>query len=363
MQTVAIRSFETQIAAHTVTVYELRCASGFSVQLMNWGASVLDIRMPDKTGQIESIVLGFADHQDYAHNPSYLGATIGRTAGRIARGRYPLNGVVQQLPLTQGAHVLHGGSNAMSHQLWQHRAQQLSDGRAQVVFSLLSSAGENGYAGNLAIELTYTLDQAQHLTLHYRATTDAPTLCNLTHHSYFNLSGNLRDMNMDTVHAHQLHIHADAVCAMSDELLVNGDEWAVVGSDFDYRQPRAVADILNSADPRITQARGVDHYFIFDRMEAGRAQVMLCEPNSGRRLRVYTDQPCAVLYAHNYAAGERLRGGAVGQPYDALCIETQLCPHRAKSNGDHPARLLPDEEYRHECVYAFDVMNSNGELK
>ena len=166
MQTVAIRSFETQIAAHTVTVYELRCASGFSVQLMNWGASVLDIRMPDKTGQIESIVLGFADHQDYAHNPSYLGATIGRTAGRIARGRYPLNGVVQQLPLTQGAHVLHGGSNAMSHQLWQHRAQQLPDGRAQVVFSLLSSAGENGYAGNLAIELTYTLDHAQRLTLH-----------------------------------------------------------------------------------------------------------------------------------------------------------------------------------------------------
>ena len=260
MQTVAIRSFETQIAAHTVTVYELRCASGFSVQLMNWGASVLDIRMPDKTGQIESIVLGFADHQDYAHNPSYLGATIGRTAGRIARGRYPLNGVVQQLPLTQGAHVLHGGSNAMSHQLWQHRAQQLPDGRAQVVFSLLSSAGENGYAGNLAIELTYTLDHAQRLTLHYRAMTDAPTLCNLTHHSYFNLSGNARD----TVHAHQLHIHADAVCAMSDELLVNGDEWMVTDSDFDYRRSRAVADILNSADPRITQARGVDHYFIFD---------------------------------------------------------------------------------------------------
>ena len=189
--------------------------------------------------------------------------------------------------------------------------------------------------------------------------TDAPTLCTLTHHSYFNLSGNARD----TVHAHQLHIHADAVCAMSDELLVNGDEWMVAGSDFDYRQPRAVADILNSADPRITQARGVDHYFIFDRVEEARAQVTLCEPNSGRRLRVYTDQPCAVLYAHNYAAGERLRGGAVGRPYDALCIETQLCPHRAKSNGDHPARLLPDEEYRHECVYAFDVMNSNGELK
>ena len=247
----------------------------------------------------------------------------------------------------------------MSHQLWQHRAQQLADGCAQVVFSLVSPAGENGYAGNLVIELTYTLDQAQHLTLHYRAMTDAPTLCNLTHHSYFNLSGNARD----TVHAHQLHIHADAVCAMSDELLVNGDEWMVTDSDFDYRRSRAVADILNSADPRITQARGVDHYFIFDRVEEARAQVTLCEPNSGRRLRVYTDQPCAVLYAHNYAAGERLRGGAVGQPYDALCIETQLCPHRAKSNGDHPARLLPDEEYRHECVYAFDVMNSNGKLK
>ena len=355
MQMVAIQSFETQIAAHAVTVYELRCASGFAVQLMNWGASVRDIHMPDRAGQIDSIVLGFADDNDYAHNPPYLGATIGRTAGRIAHGRYQLNGAVQQLPLSNGAHVLHGGTHAMSHQLWQHRAQHLPDGCAQVIFSMLSPAGENGYAGNLAIELRYTLDQAQNLTLHYRATNDVPTLCNLTHHSYFNLSGNVRD----TVHAHQLQIHADTVCAMSDELLVNGDEWAVAGSDFDYRQPRVLADILNSADPRITRARGVDHYFVFNNVDAGRAQVTLCEPSSGRRLRVYTDQPCAVLYAHNYADGERLRAGVVGQPYDALCVETQLCPHKAKSNGDHPARLLPHEEYHHECVYAFDVMNSN----
>ncbi len=354
MQTVVIQSFETQIATQAVTVHELRCASGFSVQLMNWGASVLDIRMPDRTGAVESVVLGFADHSDYAHNPPYLGATIGRTAGRIAHGRYQLKERMHALPLTQGAHVLHGGTGAMSHQLWQHRAQNLPDGRAQVVFSMVSAAGENGYAGNLAIELTYTLDQTQNLTLDYRATTDAPTLCNLTHHSYFNLSGNVRD----TVHTHQLQIYANAVCAMSDELLVNGDEWAVAGSDFDYRQLRPLADILNSTDPRITQARGVDHYFIFERADAERVQVTLYEPNSGRRLRVYTDQSCAVLYAHNYADGERLRGGVLGQPYDALCVETQVCPHRAQSNGDHPARLLPDEEYRQTCVYAFDVANS-----
>ena len=353
MQMVAIQFFETQIAAHAVTVYELRCASGFVVQLMNWGASVLDIHMPDQTGQIDSVVLGFADDNDYAHNPPYFGATIGRTAGRIAHGRYQLNGVAQQLPLSNGIHVLHGGACALSHQLWQHRAQSLPDGRAQVTFSMVSPAGENGYAGNLAIELTYTLDQAQKLTLAYRASTDAPTLCNLTHHSYFNLSGNVRD----TVHAHQLQIDADAVCAMSDELLVNGDEWMVSGNDFDYRQPRVLADMLNSTDPHITRARGVDHYFIFNCVDTERAQVTLCEPISGRRLRVYTDQPCAVLYAHNYADGERLRGGAVGQPYDGLCIETQLCPHRMKSNGDHPARLLPDEFYQHQCTYVFDVMN------
>ena len=357
MQKVELISFATQIGTHSAVVYELRCASGFSVQLTNWGASVLDIRMPDRAGVVETVVLGFADMHDYAANIPYLGATIGRTAGRIAHGRYQLNGQMQQLPLSRGAHVLHGGAHAVSHQLWQHEAQHLPDGSAQVVFRTISPAGENGYAGHLSMELRYTLDSAQNLKLSYRATSDAPTLCNLTHHSYFNLSGNVRD----TVHTHQLQVHADAVCAMNEELLVNGDEWPVVQSDFDYRQPHAVGDILNSVDPRITQARGVDHYFIFDRVDMARAQATLYEPNSGRRMQVYTDQPCAVLYAHNYSDAERLRDGVVGRSYDALCIETQMCPHRPQSNGDHPARLLSEEQYQHECVYAFDVLNQNEE--
>ena len=353
MQAVELTSLTTRIGEHSASVYELRCASGFSVQLTNWGASVFDIRMPDRTGVVESVVLGFADVNDYVDNVPYLGATIGRTAGRIAHGRYSLNGQMQQLPLSHGVHVLHGGTQAMSHQLWQHRSEVLSDGSARVTFTYHSADGENGYPGNLSVTVAYTLDAAQRLRIAYRARTDAPTLCNLTHHSYFNLSGNARD----TVHAHQLQIHANAVCAMNEELLVNGDEWPVAQSDFDYRQSRALADILNSTDPRIAQARGVDHYFIFDRMDSDRAQATLYELNSGRRVRVYTDQPCAVLYAHNYSDGERLRGGIIGRSYDALCIETQLCPHRPKSNGDHPARLLPEEEYRHECVYAFDVLN------
>ena len=353
MATVGINTFVMHIGQHEVTVYELTCTTGFQVQLMNWGAGVLDIRMPDRNGVVESVVLGFADMNDYAENIPYLGATIGRTAGRIAHGRYRLNGAEQQLPPSHGAHVLHGGMQAISQQPWHHEAQNLADGRAQVVFRTVSSAGENGYTGNLSIELCYTLDQAQNLTLSYRARTDAPTLCNLTHHSYFNLSGHVRA----TVHAHQLQIHADAVCAMNDELLVNGEEWPVAQSDFDYRVPRPLADILNSTDPRITQAGGVDHYFVLDAIDVNRVQASVYDPMSGRRLRVYTDQACAVLYAHNYSESERLRGGVIGRSHDALCIETQMCPHRPKANGDHPARLLPDETYHHECVYAFDCMD------
>ena len=353
MQAVELTSLVTQVGEHRATLYELRCASGFSVQLTNWGASVLDIRMPDRAGVLESVVLGFADMDDYVDNIPYFGATIGRTAGRIAHGRYSINGKMQQLPLSQGVHILHGGAQAMSHQLWQHCGEVLSDGSACVTFTYHSADGENGYPGNLTVTVAYTLDASQRLHIAYRARTDAPTLCNLTHHSYFNLSGNVRD----TVHAHQLQVHADAVCAMSEELLVNGDEWPVGQSDFDYRQPHAVGEILNSVDPRITQARGVDHYFIFDRVDTERARVSLYEPISGRRMQVFTDQPCAVLYAHNYAEGERLRGGVIGRSHDALCIETQLCPHRPKSNGDYPARLLPEEEYQHECVYVFDVLN------
>lgn len=351
---VAIDSFQTSIGENPVTVYELRCASGFCVQLMNWGASVLDIRMPNRTGIVESVVLGFEDIQDYQSSPAYFGATIGRTAGRIAHGRYQLNGQVHQLPLSNGAHVLHGGQKSMSHQLWQHRAQCLEDGSVRVTFSLCSPDGENGYPGNLAIEVSYTLDEAQHLQIHYRAKTDTNTLCNLTNHSYFNLSGDAHD----TVHEHVLQIQADEVCAMDEALLVSGDTWSVAQTDFDYRKKRILSDILDSADPRITQARGVDHYFVFNSNEVSKPQVTLVEPHSGRRLRVYTDQPCAVLYAHNYADDEHLRDGVEGRPHDALCIETQACPHISKPNGDHPARLLTDEVYQHTCMFAFDVINA-----
>ena len=353
MATVGINTFVMHIGQHEVTVYELTCTSGFQVQLMNWGAGVLDIRMPDRSGQIESVILGFADVNDYVDNLPYLGATIGRTAGRIAFGRYQLNGQMHQLPTTQGEHVLHGGLHAMSHQLWQHRAEALDDGRAQVIFTLQSPAGENGYSGTLSVEVRYTLDDAQRLQIDYSATTDAPTLCNLTHHSYFNLSGNAqRD-----VQQHQLQVHANQVCSMNEQLLVDGGTWAVDGSDFDCRQPKLLSEIVNSQDPRIELARGLDHYFVFEQADKTQTQATLFDPESGRRLRVKTDQPCTVLYTHNYPGVEHFRGGVIGRQYDSLCIETQKCPHQTCENGDHPARLLPSEQYRHSCTYAFDVAN------
>lgn len=358
MNIVDVRAFTTMVGGQVVNCFELIAPSGFMVRLCEWGASVLDIQMPDRDGRIESVVLGLPEVADYADNPSYFGTTIGRTAGRIAKGRYALNGHPHQLPNTQpnaGGHVLHGGAGALSHRAWRWRVMRLDDGSAQVIFSIVSSDGDNGYVGELSVEVAYTLNLQQQLTLDYRANTNVPTLCNLTHHSYFNLSGN-RKRRID---GHLLQIDADAVCAMDERLLVNGDEWQVAGSDFDYRLAHPLADALNSSDYRLRAVGGLDHYFLLNHSEdfaPDTVQATLYDPVSGRRLKVNTNQPCAVLYTHNGVAGERLRSDMVGECHDALCIETQRCPHRPYPNGDHFARLLPDETYHQRCVYAFDCV-------
>lgn len=334
--------------------FTLTNSNNIVVELTNWGATLVDVQTPDKHGVVQSITLAHASIDAYAQNAPYFGSTVGRSAGRIAHGAYRLDGVAHQLPpeqLNQNSHHLHGGVSAMSHQLW--RVVDATDEGVELEY--VSVAGENAYPANLTVRAVYTLNN-DGLTIQYTARADAPTLCNLTNHAYFNLSGNAAR----TVHTHVLQVAADAVCAMDEDLLVTDGEWAVADSDFDFREPRELKQALNSTDVRLTLARGIDHYFVLNDFNGNcvseKPQVILSDATSGRRLQMFTDQPCVVLYAHNYADGEPLRHEGVGQMHDALCIETQKLPHQKPANGDHPAALYPNETYAHTTRFVFDVL-------
>ena len=341
-----------QIGDQDVRHFMLTNQHGMVVELMNWGATLADVCTADRHGVVESVTLAHEAIDSYRENGPYFGCIVGRVAGRIAHGRFHLNGTDHQLPNNQGEHHLHGGASAMSYQVWQVGAVGESEQGLSVTFHYRSVADENAYPGTLDVTVTYTLNDDNQLTVDYQANTDAPTLCNLTHHAYFNLSGNTQR----TVHDHVLQVQASAVCEMDADLLVTGGEWPVANSDFDFRAPRTLDATLRSDDVRLALARGIDHYFVLDDVTAHQPQVVVLDGLSGRRLQVFTDQPCVVLYAHNYAGNEALRHGVVGQSHDALCIETQKLPHRSASNGDHAAALYPNQIYRQHTRFCFDVV-------
>ena len=341
-----------QSGAHLADHFTLTNAHGMQIELTNWGASLVDVRTADRHGVIESVTLAHRDWAAYASNAPFFGSTIGRVAGRIAHGRFHLDGVDYQLPVQaqHGGHHLHGGAQAMWQKLWQVE----SCSAQAVVFSYVSADGENGYPAELTLRVCYELNDANQLTVTYESSNDAPTLCNPTNHAYFNLSGYARR----TIHEHTLQVSARAVCEMDGNLLVTGGEWPIEQTDFDFRLAKALKQALHSSDPRLQLAQGIDHYFILNdgADDANAPQVTLHDPHSGRRVRVTTDCPCVVLYAHNHASGEPLRHGAVGVQHDALCIETQKLPHIKGVHDDHPAAQYPCASRMSKTVFAFDVL-------
>ena len=347
----AIEHYKRRMGEHEIEQIILTNKNGMRVELINWGATLVDVRVPDKYGVAESVTLAYDDLAMYEANPSYFGAIVGRVAGRIEGSRFQLGGQEYALPANTGAHHLHGGAGAMSHQPWRVHLNDDADWQS-VRFDYVSPAFENGYPAQLNVSVTYLLTQDNTLSINYHADADAPTLCNLTNHAYFNLSGNARR----TVHEHRLQVDADAVCAMSDDLIVTGDAWLVAGSVFDFRAAQPLAQALHSDDRRILLAQGLDHYFILNRHSREKPQISLSDEISGRRLRVWTNQPCAVLYAHNYPSSEVLRHGKIGAQHDALCIETQKLPHQRLPNGDHPAAIYPEQAYTQRTDFCFDIL-------
>ncbi|HKK44875.1 MAG TPA: aldose epimerase family protein [Balneolaceae bacterium] len=331
-----------------VELYTLTNGNKMEVQITNYGARVTNIRTPDRDGQMGSVVLGFDSLKKYRPVKTYFGAIIGRYANRIANAKFSIDGKEYTLPANDGDNTLHGGTRGFESQLW--NANPMDNGSLKL--SYLSKDGEEGFPGNVHVNVTYTLTQDNELKIEYEATTDKATPINLTNHSYFNLSGHPDQTVMDQ----ELKINADHYTPVNDELIPTGEIASVKGTPFDFTE-------FHTVGSRFDQTKGgYDHNFVLNRTESDSLfhAATVYSPSSGREMKVFTTQPGVQFYSGNF-----LDGSLVGQngyhfvQHGALCLETQHYPNSPNQSNFPNTILKPGQTYHQVTVYQFSNPGKN----
>lgn len=336
--------FGTMDDGSTVQLFTLKNTNGMEVSITNYGGIVTSIKVPGQNGNIENVVLGFDDLEQYKSGHPFFGAIIGRYANRIANGRFELNGETYELATNNGENHLHGGVEGFDKKLWD---ADVNNEENSVTLSYLSPDGEEGYPGNLDVDVTYTLTDDNELQIDYHATTDKPTIVNLTNHSYFNLSGDPSQGILD----HLLTINADRYTPVDEGLIPTGELRPVEGTPFDFTEPETVGARIDSIPP------GYDHNYVLNNPNSGIRRIATLEhEESGRIMEVYTDQPGVQLYTGNFLDGSLTdRQGNPIEQYAALCLETQTFPD-SPNKPDFPSPVLnPGEAYETTTIYQFKV--------
>jgi len=318
---------------------------GLSATLCSFGALLTALHAPDRNGNLADVTLGFDTLEQWRANPGYMGATVGRYGNRIAQARFPLDQQVYHLTANEGPNHLHGGAEGFHQKLWQ--ADPFDGARhAGVKFRYTSPDGEEGYPGTLAAEATYTLNDANELSIVYEATTDAPTVVNLVHHTYWNLTG---DSGRDIL-GHQLKIPAEHYLPVDDASIPIGELAPVVHTAMDFREAHRIGDRLHDAPNK-----GYDHNFVLkphnspDMIPAAEVH----DPDTGRVLELFTDQPGVQFYAGLFLGAVTGKGGVTYPRYSGLCLETQKWPDTPNQPRFPTAVLRPGEQYRHVMLLRF----------
>lgn len=334
----------TKVEAVTLTN-----GAGLSAKIMTLGATLQSLIVPDKAGHKDDVVLGYDTAQEYLTRPDYFGASVGRYANRIAKGKFTLDGKSYTLATNDGPNSLHGGARGFDKRMW--KIDSVSSGpEAKVVLSYVSADGEEGFPGELKVTATYSLNEQNELRLEYRATTSKPTVLNLTNHSYFNLSGSdARDVMGASV-----TLHAARFTPVDAFLIPTGERRAVAGSPFDFREPHRVGDRIRDAkDQQIRFGRGYDHNFIVDGTAGTlRPAAVIQEPVSGRTMEMSVTAPGIQFYTGNFLDGTYFgKGGRAYRQGDAICLEPGVFPD-SPNHPDFPtARLNPGQNYVNTMVY------------
>ena len=333
--------------------YLMKNEAGMSVRICEFGGAIMEIKVPDKFGRMADVVAGYDALRDYALNPGYLGALVGRVGNRICKGQFSLEGKNYQIYQNNNDNSLHGGKVGFSHKIWSIRAE---DGEEpKLIVSLVSPDGDENYPGTLDVTVTYTLLKSNALSLHYEATTDKTTIVNLTNHAYFNLGGYASGKIFD----HVMQFDADTYIPTDDQLIPTGEIRSVEGTPFDFREPKTIGQDFNLENYDMKLAGGYDHCLCFTGGETKEPvlRVEAYEPNSGRFMQVYTNQPCIQFYSGNfmYQIESPLKGGYPASVQSAFCLETQKMPDSINHSNFTDTVLKPGEKYDYTTIYKFSV--------
>lgn len=337
-----------------IDLYTLKNTHGLEAAITNFGGILVSMKVPDAESKLGDVVLGFDKLSQYETANPYFGAIIGRYGNRIANGKFTLDGKEVQVGISNGPHSLHGGKVGFDKKVWKAETSQLADGSVALKLNYVSPDGEEGFPGTLTCTVTYTLTPADELRIDYSATTDKPTVVNLTNHSYFNLAGD----GSGPVSDHVLQLFCGQYTDTDKDLIPTGIIASVKNTPLDFQQPHAIGERIDTPGvPALEYGAGYDHNFVIDG-GAGtlRPAAKVTEPKSGRVMECLTTEPAVQLYTMNHVS--KPIAGKGGRKYDrrgAFCLETQHYPDSPNHDAFPSTILKPGGEYKSTTVYRFST--------
>ncbi|EXJ23585.1 Aldose 1-epimerase [Alkalibacterium sp. AK22] len=332
--------------------YTLTNTQGVSISAIPFGAVLTKIVTPDKRGNRAAITLNVDNIEDMINYRPFYGAVIGRTAGRIAQGKFQLSGRTVHVDTNEGGNQLHGGPQGLDTQLWAIETEVEADGSAgRLIFRYNSPAGENGFPGNMEIKVTYTLTETNDWIIDYSASTDARTPFNPTHHVYFNLTGDVSQSVLN----HELKLNSQQFAPLTQDNLPTGKLENTEGTPFDFSEAKSVGEAVLSAHPQIKPLNGLDHPFVIKKNGKNKVDGSLYDPMSGREVQFQTDRDSVVIFTHNEAINDFSIEGRPVRQYAGITLETQQLPDALNQPGFGNIVLEPGETYQSRTIYSFGL--------
>lgn len=348
-----------------IDIYHISFPDGLQASVTNYGCILTSLSVPDNTGKLEDIVLGYDSITGYLQETPYFGAVVGRYGNRIANGTFNLQGDTYELATNDGPNHLHGGETGFDKVIWEVATAVETEDKVTLKFGYVSKAGEEGYPGTLNTTVTYTFAKDR-WNIAYEATTDQPTIVNLTQHTYFNLSGNLKENILD----HVAQLDASFYLPVDTGLIPTGELRAVEGTPFDFTEPKRIGEEINVQNQQLQFGGGYDHCWVLDstyqevlaREEGANVGTSaykvgsVYHEGSGRLLEVYTQQPGVQFYTGNFLDGSITgKGGKVYLQRSGFCLETQHFPDSPNQKAFPSVVLEPGDTYQTETTYVFGV--------
>lgn len=345
-------SFGSTPDGKEIFLYTLKNARGMEVTITTYGGIVVTLRVPDRHGVAGDVVLGYDSLSSYIAANPYFGALIGRYGNRIGKARFSLNGAEYVLPANDGPNHLHGGLKGFDKVVWSVDEQGSVPG-AVLALRYVSKDGEEGYPGTLTARVVYTLTADNELKIDYEASTDKPTVVNLTHHSYFNLAGAGRG----DILGHELQIHADRFTPIDNGLIPTGEVRSVADTPMDFRTPVSIGARINESYDQLQFGRGYDHNWVLQRTGEGlQPAARVYEPSTGRVMEVLTSEPGLQFYSGNFLDGKSVGKGGIPYAFrTGFCLETQHFPDSPNKAGFPSTTLKPGQRYTSVTIYRFST--------